>query len=59
MALRDKIKVNKVSLDFNNYYYYIKGVPKCGKTTFARDLTLELYNNPEAGLLISIGDEKG
>ena len=59
MGLRDKIKVNKVSLDFNNYYYYIKGVPKCGKTTFARDLTLELYNNPEAGLLISIGDEKG
>ena len=59
MALKDKIKVNKVSLDFNNYYYYIKGVPKCGKTTFARDLTLELYNKPEAGLLISVGDEKG
>lgn len=59
MGLKDRMKVNKVSLDFNNYYYYIKGVPKCGKTTFARDLTLELYNKPEAGLLISVGDEKG
>ena len=59
MGLRDKMKVNTVSMDFRNYYYYIKGVPKSGKTTMFRDLILELYKNPEAGLLISLGDEQG
>ena len=59
MGLKDKMKVNTVSMDFRNYYYYIKGVPKSGKTTMFRDLILELYKNPEAGLLISLGDEQG
>lgn len=59
MGLKDKMKVNKVSLDFSNYYFYLKGVEKSGKTTLARDLTLELYGRPEAGLLLAIGKEVG
>ena len=59
MGLRDKIKVNKVSLDFSNYYFNLKGVEKSGKTTLARDLTLELYGKSEAGLLVAVGKEVG
>ena len=58
--LKDKMKINKVSLDFSNYYFFLKGIEKSGKTTLARDLILKLYNNnPNAGLLLAIGKEKG
>lgn len=58
--LRNKMKLNKVSLDFSNYYFFLKGTEKSGKTTLARDLVLKLYNNnPQAGLLLAIGKEKG
>ena len=42
--LKNKLKVNKVSLDFENYYFFLKGVEKSGKTTLARDLILKLYD---------------
>ena len=57
--LKNKLKVNKVSLDFENYYFFLKGVEKSGKTTLARDLILKLYGTPEAGILMAIGKEKG
>lgn len=58
--LKDKMKINKVSLDFSNYYFFLKGIEKSGKTTLARDLILKLYdNNPNAGLLLAVGKEKG
>lgn len=57
--LKNRLKINRVSLDFENYYFFLKGVEKSGKTTLARDLTLKLYGKPEAGLLLAIGKEKG
>ena len=57
--LKNKMKLNKVSLDFSNYYMFLKGVEKSGKTTMCRDLTLKLYGKAEAGLLLAIGKEKG
>lgn len=57
--LKNKLKINKVSLDFSNYYFFLKGVEKSGKTTLARDLVLKLYGKPEAGLLLAVGKEKG
>lgn len=57
--LKNKMKINKVSLDFENYYFFLKGVEKSGKTTLARDLVLKLYGKAEAGLLLAIGKEKG
>lgn len=57
--LKDKMKINKVSLDFENYYFFLKGVEKSGKTTLARDLVLKLYGKAEAGLLLAVGKEKG
>lgn len=57
--LKNKMKINKVSLDFSNYYFFLKGVEKSGKTTMAKKLTLELYGKAEAGLLMAIGKEKG
>ena len=60
MSILKKAKVNKVSMDLSNYYYLIQGVQKSGKTTFARDFILEMCNdNPEEGLLLAIGKEKG
>ncbi len=57
--LKNKMKLNKVSLDFSNYYMFLKGVEKSGKTTMCRDLTLKLYEKAESGLLLAIGKEKG
>lgn len=59
MSLLKKAKVNKVSLDLANYMYYLQGVAKSGKTTFARDFIMEKYNDPEKGLLLAIGKEVG
>lgn len=59
MSLLKKAKVNKISMDLSNYYYYIQGVQKSGKTTFARDFILEMCENPEEGILLAIGKEKG
>lgn len=60
MSLLKKAKVNKISMDLSNYYYYIQGVQKSGKTTFARDFVLEMCDNdPEKGILLAIGKEKG
>lgn len=58
MAKR-QFKLNKVSVDVQNYSYYIRGVKKSGKTTLFRDLILELFGTPEKGLLIAIKDEVG
>ena len=57
--LKNKMKLNKVSLDFSNYYFMVQGVFKSGKTTMFRDLVLKLYKTPEAGLLLAVGKEKG
>lgn len=54
-----KTKINRVSLDLSNYYFFLQGVEKSGKTTLAKDLVLDLYGRPEAGLLMAIGKEKG
>lgn len=54
-----RFKVNKVSVDIQNYLYYIRGIKKSGKTTMFRDLILELFNTPEKGLLIAFKDEVG
>lgn len=60
MSLLKRAKVNKISMDLSNYYYYIQGVQKSGKTTFARDFILEMCgNDPEQGILLAIGKEKG
>lgn len=55
-----KIKINKSTNDLNKLRMYLRAVPKWGKSTLFRDLILEEYNNnPEKGLLISIGAEYG
>jgi hypothetical protein len=55
-----RFKVNRVSVDIQNYLYYIRGIKKVGKTTLFRDLILELFDgNPEKGLLIACKDEVG
>lgn len=60
MSILKRAKINKVSMDLSNYYYLIQGVQKSGKTTFARDFILEMCNgNPEEGLLLAVGKEKG
>lgn len=59
LNLKDKLKINRISLDFENYYFFLKGVEKSGKTTLARDLVLELYGRADAGLLLAIGKETG
>ena len=60
MSMLKKAKINKVSMDLSNYYYLIQGVQKSGKTTFARDFILEMCDgNPEEGLLLAVGKEKG
>lgn len=60
MGLLQNVKVNKISKDLSNYYYLVQGVPKSGKTTFARDFIIERCNGHiEQGLLLAIGKEKG
>lgn len=60
MAMLKKAKLNTINLDLSNYYYFLQGVEKIGKTTFFRDLIAELYNNDSSkGLLIAVGKEKG
>jgi hypothetical protein len=54
-----RFKVNRVSVDIQNYLYYIRGIKKSGKTTLFRDLILELFGTPEKGLLIACKDEVG
>lgn len=57
MAL--KYEVNKVKIDLSSYRFFIRGIPKIGKTTFFRDFILEQYGDPKFGLLISVGQENG
>lgn len=54
-----QFKLNKVSLDLEHYYHYIRGVEKSGKTTLFRDLILDLYGDATKGLLLGIGKEVG
>lgn len=51
--------VHKPEINFSNYRYYVRGVPKIGKTTLFRDVVNYLYGNPMKGLLISLGNELG
>lgn len=51
--------VHKPQVNFSNYRYYVRGVPKIGKTTLFRDIVMYLYNDPMKGLLISLGSELG
>lgn len=57
MAL--KYEVNKVKITLENYRFFIRGLPKLGKTTFFRDFIMENYGDPKYGLLIELGQEKG
>lgn len=57
MAL--KYEVNKVKIDLENFRFYIRGLPKIGKTSFFRDFILENYGDAKYGLLISLGQENG
>jgi predicted AAA+ superfamily ATPase len=54
-----RFTVNKVSVDIQNFLYYVRGIKKSGKSTLFRDLILELFGTPEKGLLIAIKDELG
>ena len=60
MSLLNKISINTIIPDLTKYYYFLQGVEKIGKTTFFRDLVLQLFNgDPTQGLLLAIGSEKG
>ena len=60
MSLLNKISINTIVPDLTKYYYFLQGVEKIGKTTFFRDLVLELFNGDATqGLLLAIGSEKG
>lgn len=54
-----KAKINKVTMNLTDYYLYVQGVQKSGKTTLFRDLVLKLHGKAENGLLLAIGKEKG
>ena len=54
-----KYELNKIKVVLENYKHLLRGPAKLGKTTLYRDLILEAYGTPEAGLLISPSNETG
>jgi len=54
-----EFKKNVVKCDIGSYTHLIRGIKKSGKTTLFRDIVLEEYGKPEAGLHISLGNETG
>ena len=54
-----KPTVNKVVTDIQSLTIYLRSVRKWGKTTLFRDLILEKYGDPEAGLLVGMNAEAG
>lgn len=57
MAL--KYEINQVKINLENFRFFVRGIPKIGKTTFFRDFIMEYYGDPKYGLLISLGQENG
>ncbi len=54
-----KPKINKISTNIKDVTIYLRSVKKFGKSTLFRDMILAKYKNPEKGLLVSVGMEKG
>jgi hypothetical protein len=54
-----KRELNQPTVSFEDYRHYWRGTPKIGKTTMWRDMVMKLYNNPYAGMLLSLGNESG
>ena len=58
MAFR-KPQVNKIVTDIQSLTIYLRSVRKWGKSTLFKNLILEKYGDPEAGLLVGLGAAAG
>lgn len=59
MTGRKKIgKINRVSMNFWDYDYYIRGIAGIGKTTLAHEIGQKLFGE-EGMLIVSVGRESG
>lgn len=54
-----KPNINKISTDISDLSIYLRSIKKFGKSTLFRDVIMEKYGDPNYGLLISIGKERG
>ena len=54
-----KPSVIKTKADIQSLTIFLRSVRKWGKSTAYRDLILEKYGDPEAGLLVGVGNEVG
>jgi hypothetical protein len=54
-----KFTPNKITVSLDKYRYYWRGEKKIGKSTLFRDVVKEAFGSYDAGLLISIGNERG
>ena len=54
-----KPTVIKTKADIQSLTIFLRSVRKWGKSTAYRDLILEKYGDPEAGLLVGVGNEVG
>ena len=54
-----KPQVNKIVTDIQSLTIYLRSVRKWGKSTLFKNLILEKYGDPEAGLLVGLGAEAG
>ena len=54
-----KPSVIKTKADIQSLTIFLRSVRKWGKSTAYRDLILEEYGDPEAGLLVGVGNEVG
>ena len=49
----------KTKADIQSLTIFLRSVRKWGKSTLFRNLILEKYGDPEAGLLVGVGNEVG
>lgn len=51
--------INEIKPDIQNLSIYLRSIKKFGKSTLFRDVIIEKYGDPEFGLLVQCGAEKG
>ena len=54
-----KFKLNTVPIDPLQYISIVRGEPKVGKTSLAKELIKQVLGSPEKGLLLAVGTEIG
>lgn len=55
----NKPKINKIKTDIQDLTIFLRTQRKWGKSTLFRDIIIEKYGDPECGLSVSCGKERG